>query len=169
MSRAARGEHLATVPHGWNSLPTHDRCLEAIVGTGQRIGAGPVRREGERPGGFRAGGTLGVLDRGNWKGPRGRGGTIDALAGRKQLEQRMARSLYRSVTYGLDASLALAQVVAAAGGRTDVDTLASALSYSGVRNGAFLSRLANARLFGLVGGRSGEVVLTDRGRPLPLV
>jgi hypothetical protein len=75
----------------------------------------------------------------------------------------MARSLHRSVTYGLDASLALADVVAAAGGRTDVDTLASALSYSGVRNGAFLTRLANARLFGLVGGRSGEVVLTDRG------
>ena len=51
-----------------------------------------------------------------------------------------------------------------AGGRTDADSLASALSYSGVRNGAFLSRLANARLFGLVAGRSGQVVLTDRGR-----
>ncbi len=76
----------------------------------------------------------------------------------------MARSLYRSVTYGLEASLALAQIVALAGGRTDADTLASALSYSGVRNGAFLSRLANARLFGLVAGRSGQVVLTDRGR-----
>ena len=49
------------------------------------------------------------------------------------------------------------------GGRTDADTLASALSYSGVRNGAFLSRLANARLFGLVAGRSGQVVLTERG------
>ena len=48
--------------------------------------------------------------------------------------------------------------------RTDADTLASALSYSGVRNGAFLSRLANARLFGLVAGRSGQVVLTERGR-----
>ena len=76
----------------------------------------------------------------------------------------MARSLYRSVTYGLEASLALAQTVARSGGRTDADTLASALSYSGVRNGAFLSRLANARLFGLVAGRSGQVVLTDRGR-----
>ena len=76
----------------------------------------------------------------------------------------MARSLYRSVTYGLDASLALAQTVALAGGRTDADTLASALSYSGVRNGAFLSRLANARLFGLVAGRSGQVVLTEQGR-----
>ena len=76
----------------------------------------------------------------------------------------MARSLYRSVTYGLEASLALAQTVAHEGGRTDTDTLASALSYSGVRNGAFLSRLANARLFGLVAGRSGQVVLTERGR-----
>jgi hypothetical protein len=76
----------------------------------------------------------------------------------------MARSLYRSVTYGLDASLALAQTVARAGGHTDADTLASALSYSGVRNGAFLSRLANARLFGLVAGRSGQVTLTERGR-----
>jgi hypothetical protein len=76
----------------------------------------------------------------------------------------MARSLYRSVTYGLEASLALADTVARSGGRTDVDTLASALSYSGVRNGAFLTRLANARLFGLVAGRSGQVVLTDRGR-----
>ncbi len=38
-----------------------------------------------------------------------------------------------------------------------------ALSYSGVRNGAFLSRLANARLFGLVAGRSGQVLLTERG------
>jgi hypothetical protein len=75
----------------------------------------------------------------------------------------MARSLYRSVTYGLEASLALAQSVARSGGRSDADTLASALSYSGVRNGAFLSRLANARLFGLVAGRSGQVVLTDRG------
>ena len=76
----------------------------------------------------------------------------------------MARSLYRSVTYGLEASLALARTVAQSGGRTDADTLASALSYSGVRNGAFLSRLANARLFGLVAGRSGQVVLTDLGR-----
>jgi hypothetical protein len=76
----------------------------------------------------------------------------------------VARSLYRSVTYGLEASLDLARTVAVAGGRTDADSLALTLSYSGVRNGAFLSRLANARLFGLVAGRSGQVVLTDRGR-----
>src|ERR1700722_7492866 len=76
----------------------------------------------------------------------------------------MARSLYRSVTYGLDASVDLARTVARSGGRTDAESLAPALGYSGVRNGAFLSSLANARLFGLVAGRSGQVVLTDRGR-----
>ncbi len=78
-------------------------------------------------------------------------------------DARQARSRYRSVVYGLEASLELARAVARSGGRTDAETLASTLSYSGVRNGAFLSRLANARLFGLVTGRSGEVVLTDRG------
>ena len=76
----------------------------------------------------------------------------------------MARSRYRSVTYDLEASLDVAVAVAGVGGRTDTATLAVLLSYSGVRNGAFLSRLANARLFGLVSGRSGEVLVSARGR-----
>jgi hypothetical protein len=76
----------------------------------------------------------------------------------------MARSRYRSVTYHLEASVDLARMVEQAGGHTDMETLASVLSYSGVRNGAFLTRLANARLFGLVAGRSGQVTLLDRGR-----
>jgi hypothetical protein len=68
------------------------------------------------------------------------------------------------VTYHLEASVDLARMVEQAGGHTDMEALASALSYSGVRNGAFLTRLANARLFGLVAGRSGQVTLLDRGR-----
>jgi hypothetical protein len=76
----------------------------------------------------------------------------------------MARSRYRSVTYDLEASLDVARAVLRVGGRTDTTTLAGLLSYSGVRNGAFLSRLANARLFGLVAGRGGEVLLSARGR-----
>ena len=76
----------------------------------------------------------------------------------------MARSRYRSVTYHLEASVDLARMVEQAGGHTDMEALASLLSYSGVRNGAFLTRLANARLFGLVAGRSGQVTLLDRGR-----
>jgi hypothetical protein len=75
----------------------------------------------------------------------------------------MARSRYRSVTYDLEASLDVARAVARVGGHTDTATLAGLLSYSGVRNGAFLSRLANARLFGLVTGRSGEVLVSTRG------
>jgi hypothetical protein len=79
----------------------------------------------------------------------------------------MARSRYRSVTYHLTASIELARAVALAdpdGGQTDMATVAATLSYSGTRNGAFLTRLANARLFGLVAGRSGQVILRDRGR-----
>jgi hypothetical protein len=68
------------------------------------------------------------------------------------------------VTYHLEASVDLARMVEQAGGHTDMEALASLLSYSGVRNGAFLTRLANARLFGLVAGRSGQVTLLDRGR-----
>jgi hypothetical protein len=68
------------------------------------------------------------------------------------------------VTYHLEASVNLARMVEQAGGHTDMEALASLLSYSGVRNGAFLTRLANARLFGLVAGRSGQVTLLDRGR-----
>ena len=68
------------------------------------------------------------------------------------------------MTYHLEASVDLARMVEQAGGHTDMAALASVLSYSGVRNGAFLTRLANARLFGLVAGRSGEVTLLDRGR-----
>jgi hypothetical protein len=68
------------------------------------------------------------------------------------------------VTYHLEASVNLARMVEQAGGHTDMEALASVLSYSGVRNGAFLTRLANARLFGLVAGRSGQVTLLDRGR-----
>ena len=66
----------------------------------------------------------------------------------------MARSRYRSVTYHLEASVELARMVQRAGGRTDMEALALDLSYSGVRNGAFLTRLANARLFGVVSGLS---------------
>jgi len=75
----------------------------------------------------------------------------------------MGRSRFRSVTYDLETSLALARQVAELHPATP-EALAVALSYSGVRNGAFLQRLANARLFGLVAGNAAELHLTDRGR-----
>lgn len=76
----------------------------------------------------------------------------------------MARSRYRSVTYDLEASLALARVVAAAGGDITPAAIASALGYSGTNNGAFLTRMASARLFGVVAGRSDRVLLSERAQ-----
>jgi len=82
------------------------------------------------------------------------------------------RSRYRSVTYDLDASVAVARVVEDLGGVATPAQLAPALGYSGVANGAFLSRLANARLFGLVAGRTSrrlsreDVTSTDRARAI---
>lgn len=76
----------------------------------------------------------------------------------------MARSTFRSVSYDLDAALALARHVASYVDGVSSEELAASLGYSGVRNGAFLARLANARLFGVVAGRSSRVVITDRGR-----
>ena len=145
------GPSVSVLPGGGHRpLTTGPR---AFACTGQRIGVCSSR-----------GGSIRWTDLENWRSSTVRGG-VDRCAGwPKGHSSRMARSLYRSVTYGLEASLALAQTVAQSGGRSDAATVASALSYSGVRNGAFLSRLANARLFGLVAGRSGQVVLTDRGR-----
>ena len=76
----------------------------------------------------------------------------------------MARSTFRSVTYDLDAAVAVARYVSGSDAGVSSQELAPALGYSGVRNGAFLTRLANARLFGLVVGSSSQVTLSDRGR-----
>jgi hypothetical protein len=76
----------------------------------------------------------------------------------------MARSTFRSVTYDLDAAVAVARYVSRSEAGVSSQQLAPALGYSGVNNGAFLTRLANARLFGLVAGSSSQVTLSDRGR-----
>ncbi|HMD46456.1 MAG TPA: hypothetical protein VKG43_09860 [Acidimicrobiales bacterium] len=76
----------------------------------------------------------------------------------------MARSRYRSVRYDLDAGVELARIVAQAGGRAGADVVAAALGYSGTNNGTWLTRVANARLFGLVAGTGRHLELTERGR-----
>jgi len=76
----------------------------------------------------------------------------------------MARSKYRSVAYDLEASIAVALTVERLGGDTAPADVAAQLGYSGTNNGAFLSRMASARAFGLVSGRSGRIRLTERGR-----
>jgi hypothetical protein len=76
----------------------------------------------------------------------------------------VARSRFRSVRYDLEASVAVARVVENAGGAITPELLAGALGYSGTNNGTYLTRLANAKLFGVVGGRGTRVEITDRGR-----
>jgi len=74
------------------------------------------------------------------------------------------RRRLRSVRYDLDSACEVARVVDNAGGSLQSDLLARALGYSGTNNGTYLTRLANARLFGVVGGRGSRIELTERGR-----
>ncbi|HUO48502.1 MAG TPA: hypothetical protein VMU09_06685 [Acidimicrobiales bacterium] len=76
----------------------------------------------------------------------------------------MARSRLRSVRYDLDAAITVARMVDNAGGSIDGQLLAAALGYSGTNNGTYLTRLANARLYGVVVGSGPRTELTDRGR-----
>lgn len=78
----------------------------------------------------------------------------------------MARSRFRSVRYDLSAAIEVARVTDSAGGTIAPDLLAPALGYSGTNNGAYLSRVASARRFGVVGGRGSRVALTERGRQI---
>ncbi len=66
--------------------------------------------------------------------------------------------------YDLESSVEVARVVDNAGGSITPDLLAPALGYSGTNNGTYLTRVANAKLFGVVGGRGTRVEITDRGR-----
>jgi hypothetical protein len=76
----------------------------------------------------------------------------------------VARSRFRSVRYDLSAAVEVARLVDSAGGAVAGDILAPALGYSGTNNGAYLTRVANARLFGLVAGRGSRFEVTERGR-----
>ncbi len=77
---------------------------------------------------------------------------------------QVARSRFRSVRYDLAAAVEVARLADSAGGVIGPDILAPALGYSGTNNGAYLSRVANARLFGVIGGRGSRLELTERGR-----
>jgi len=76
----------------------------------------------------------------------------------------VARSRFRSVRFDLEAAVVAARIVDNAGGTAAPDLLAAGLGYSGTNNGTYLTRLANARLFGLLAGRGERIELTDRGR-----
>jgi hypothetical protein len=78
----------------------------------------------------------------------------------------VARSRFRSVRYDLAAAVEVARLVDSAGGVLAADILAPALGYSGTNNGTYLTRVANARLFGVVSGRGSRFETTERGRTI---
>jgi len=78
----------------------------------------------------------------------------------------VARSRFRSVRYDLAAAVEVARLADSAGGTIAPDLLAPALGYSGTNNGAYLSRVASARLFGVVAGRGSRLEVTERGRQI---
>jgi hypothetical protein len=76
----------------------------------------------------------------------------------------MTSVAFRSVAYDLDESIDVARKLADLGGNgSSSNDLAQALGYTGANNGAFLTRLANARLFGVVTGHSSRLAPSERG------
>ena len=78
----------------------------------------------------------------------------------------VARSRFRSVRYDLTAAIEVARLAESAGGTIAPDLLAPTLGYSGTDDGAYLNRVANARLFGVVSGHGSRLELTERGRQI---
>jgi hypothetical protein len=70
----------------------------------------------------------------------------------------------RHPLYDLDQSLDVARQISERGSGATVsgDELAKLLDYSGVNNGAYLTRVSAARLFGLIEGRGAAIAVTDR-------
>lgn len=67
--------------------------------------------------------------------------------------------------YNLDNSVQVARVIhEQAGGSCDRAQLAALLNYKGVDNGAFLTRVTAAKLFGLVLQEGNQIRVTERGR-----
>lgn len=73
-------------------------------------------------------------------------------------------SEYRYPQYDLDSSVEVARQITNRGVGATVTghELAAFLGYSGTNNGAYLNRLAAARLFGLIDGRTNSITASDR-------
>jgi hypothetical protein len=69
----------------------------------------------------------------------------------------MATQTTKYANYDLDSCIEVARALDGLGGLASGDELAIRLGYSGKNNGAFLSRLASARLYGLVDGQSDQL------------
>ena len=71
---------------------------------------------------------------------------------------------YRYPKYDLDQSIDVARRIAERGAGATVSSheLAAMLGYSGTNSGAYLNRVAAARIFGLIDGQSDAISVTDR-------
>ena len=69
---------------------------------------------------------------------------------------------FRFTIFDLDSCLAVAKAVDAGGGVLSSAALADRLGYKSDVNGSFRTRLANARLFGLLGGTSAVIEVSPR-------
>jgi hypothetical protein len=71
---------------------------------------------------------------------------------------------YRYPIYDLESSLEVARRITArgAGATLTGHELAAILGYSGTNNGAYLNRVAAARLFGFIEGQASAIAATDR-------
>ena len=79
----------------------------------------------------------------------------------------MAPPPFRFTAYDLDSCIEVARVLKdRAGGQASAEALAVYLEYKGANNGAFLTRIANARLFGLVDGPSSALRLSKRAQDI---
>jgi len=77
-------------------------------------------------------------------------------------ESKRQVSAFKYPYYALADSVAVAQTIhAKGGGAATLDELAAHLNYAGVNNGAFKSRLAAARMFGLVEKSGDKFVITQ--------
>lgn len=74
---------------------------------------------------------------------------------------------YRFTSYDLDTSIEVARALDELGGKASSDALAHKLGYKSKNNGAFLTRIANARLFGLVDGVASA--LSPSGRAINII
>lgn len=78
-----------------------------------------------------------------------------------------ARSLYRFPVYDLADSVAVAKAIHESGGGTATnDQLSSYLGYKSTNNGAFINRIAAAKLFGLIEGPPSRLVSTQHAQQI---
>lgn len=74
----------------------------------------------------------------------------------------MAAPTYRFCSFDLDTCVEVARAIHDGGGQLTTAELATRLGYKSHDNGSFNTRLANARLFGLVSGPSSAIRCTER-------